>query len=68
MKSGTLKRKRTFEKAVPLNLTFQPIIIQAIDDLVRKGGFKGPAEYFANRVRKDAGLEPENQMTLFQSR
>lgn len=49
---------------MPLNLTFTPTIIQALDNLIRSGGYKGPADYFAARVRRDAGLEQEGQMPL----
>ena len=56
------KRKRDFEKVVRLNLTFPPRIIESLDEIVRAGGYKGPADYFAAKVRRDARLDPEDRV------
>jgi len=56
------RRKRDFEKVVRINLTFPPKIIQALDGLVQAGGYKGPVEYFSAKVRRDARLDPEDQI------
>lgn len=58
MNTVKTRRKRSYEKSVPLNITLTPTIMQAMEDLIRARGYKGPVEYISARVRVDAGLEP----------
>jgi len=49
--------KPAYEQAVPINITLPPSLHQRLPEVVRKFGFKGPADYFQSRLRKDAGLD-----------
>lgn len=59
-----MNRKRNHNKAVPLNLTFAPVIRNALDQLVADGGYKGPGEFFAECVRRAAGISPVDKVVV----
>lgn len=59
LKESKAARKKPYNTAIPLNLTFEPTIRRAIDDMVKKHSYKGPAEYFSDMVREHAGLRAE---------
>lgn len=56
VKEVKVSKKKSYDTAVPLNLTFEPTIRRAIDDLVKRHSYKGPVEYFSDMVREHAGL------------
>lgn len=49
-------RKTRYETAVPLNVTLPPLLHREMLKIVAARGFKGPADYFQQRIRLDAGL------------
>jgi hypothetical protein len=57
MPNARASRKRSYETAVPVNLTLPPKLHEALAELMKKHGFKGPSEYLAARIRLDAGLD-----------
>jgi hypothetical protein len=57
MKSA--RRKRPHETAIRTSVTLNPVVFSAGRELVRKHGYNGLSDYFSARIRKDAGLEPE---------
>jgi hypothetical protein len=65
MKAGvTTRRKRVHERVVRMNLTFQPRIADALQALIRNGGYQGPSDYFAAKVRREARLDAEDTMAV----
>jgi hypothetical protein len=61
MKNRVVRRKRDHERAVRVNLTLTPRLVTALETLIRDGGYTGPADYFASKVRRDARLDAEDQ-------
>jgi hypothetical protein len=58
-----MKTKRRHEKAVRVNITIQPLLFNASEELVKKYGFNGLSDYIQARIRQDAGLElPGNKL------
>ncbi len=59
------RRKREHEKVVRINITLTPVLYTKLEDIMRAKGYSGPSEFMATHVRKQAGLEDENQLPLF---
>lgn len=54
---ATIKRKSIAERAVRVNITLHPRLLDACESIVRQHGFHGISDYFQSRIRRDAGLE-----------
>jgi hypothetical protein len=61
---GIVRRKRAHERAVRINITLQPALYEAMAAILKRGGYAGPAEYVAARVRLDAQLDQPGQLLL----
>lgn len=57
MKTGI--RKRPHEKSIRLCVTLTPVLFNACQELIRKGGYSGPSDYVQAKIRKDARLDHE---------
>jgi len=54
------RRKYGRNSAVPINTTLPPVLVPALEQIIVKFGFKGPSDYFQNRIRLDAGMQLTN--------
>lgn len=51
------RTKRSYEKAVRVNITLPPLLHQESDALLKKYKFTCLSEYFQARMRRDLGLD-----------
>jgi len=52
-----IQRKKTFQKAVRVNITLSPILLEKSGEIIRRQGFSGLSDYVQSKIRRDAGLE-----------
>jgi hypothetical protein len=55
--SAQRSTKPKHQRAVRTTVSFPPRVYDALAELVKRGGFTGPSDYFAAKVRHDAKLD-----------
>lgn len=50
-------RKKDYQRAVRVNITVPPQLMDVVPVILRKHGFSCFADYVQSRIRKDGGLE-----------
>ena len=53
-------RKFGQNNAVALNVTLPPMLVQGLEKIIVKFGFKGPSDYFQATIRQTAGMTLPN--------
>lgn len=64
MRMSKRNRVRDYQRATPINLTLTGELLLALDDIVRRGKFTGPTDYFRTRIRMDGGLDAAEKLKL----
>ena len=51
------RNKPSWKRAVRVNVSLHPQLLEVLPDILQKGGYMGLSDYLQARIRRDAKLE-----------